>query len=219
MKKKLVSYGLILALSACAQDPYHFDVDNYMAGAHGKSVYYRSNMRSNYAGQIRRVLSNKFGEMGLKPATSVEHADYIAIFDVETFYKQTNEKFNPAAFENSENTEVLFSDAEDGESLAFSGNANVSVDSDKTCFTLKMGPKGTSKIAYNSSFCANGVQDVEEMLPEILDVYAKYATYQKADVGINCMQNEAGDVSCNAINDRQQQFINSLWIDRSISEY
>ena len=60
---------------------------------------------------------------------------------------------------------------------------------------------------------------MEEMLPEILDVYAKYATYQRADVGINCMQNEAGDVSCNAINDRQQQFINSLWIDRSISEY
>ena len=219
MKKSLLFCGLVMTLNACAQDPYHLDIDNYMTGAHGKSVYYRSNMRSNYAGQIRRVLSNKFGEMGLKPATAAEHADYIAIFDVETFYKQGTEKFNPAAFENSENTDVLFSDAEDGESLAFSGNANVSVDSDKTCFTLKMGPKGTSRIAYNSSFCANGVQDVEEMLPKILDVYAKYATYQKADIGINCLQNEAGEAFCNAINDRQQEFINSLWIDRAISEY
>lgn len=219
MKKSLFFCGLIALLSACAQDPYHLSIDNYMAGAHGKSVYYRSNMRSAYAGQIRRILSNKFGEMGLKPATSVEHADYVAIFDVETFYKQGTEKFNPAAFGNSENKAILFSDAEDGESLAFSGNANVSVDSDKTCFTLKIGPKGTSRIAYDSSFCADGVQDVEEMLPKILSVYSKYATYQKADIGVNCSQNEAGEIFCNAINDRQQEFINSLWIDHSISEY
>ena len=206
-------------LSACAQDPYHLDITNNMASAHGKSVYYRSNMRTAYAGQLRRTLSKKFGEMGLKPATAIEHADYIAIFDIETFYKQSNDKFNPAAYETSENTSVLFSDAEDDESLGFSGNANMIVDHDKTCFTLKMGPKGTSRILYSSSFCADRVLDSEEMLPAVIDVYSKYATYQSANVGVRCVQNEAGEVSCNAINDRQQEFINSLWIERSISEY
>ena len=219
MKNILYYCGLILALSSCAHDPYHLDINNNMGGAHGKSVYYRSNMRSNYAGQIRRVLSNKLGEMGLKPATSVDHADYIAIFDIETFYKQTNEKFNPAAFENSENTSVLFSDEEDGESLAFSGNANISVDYDKTCFTLKIGPKGTSRVMYNSSFCADGVMDAEELLPQVLDVYAKYATYQRADIGVKCLPNAAGETSCYAVNDRQQDFINSLWIEQNISDY
>lgn len=102
MKKFLISVVAIFLLSACAQDPYHLDINNYMSGAHGQSVYYRSNMRTAYAGQIRRVLSNKFKEMGIKPATSAEIADYIAIFDIETFYKQSNEKFNPAAFENTE---------------------------------------------------------------------------------------------------------------------
>lgn len=206
-------------LSACAQDPYHLDITNNMASAHGQSVYYRSNMRTAYAGQLRRTLSKKFGEMGLKPATAIEHADYIAIFDIETFYKQSNDKFNPAAYETSENTSVLFSDAEDDESLGFSGNANMSVDYDKTCFTLKMGPKGTSRILYSSSFCADRVLDSEEMLPAVIDVYSKYATYQSADVGVRCLQNEAGEVSCKAINDRQQEFINSLWIERSASEY
>ena len=93
------------------------------------------------------------------------------------------------------------------------------VDHDKTCFTLKMGPKGTSRILYSSSFCADGVLDSEEMLPAVIDVYSKYATYQSANTGVRCLQNEAGEVSCNAINDRQQEFINSLWIERSISEY
>lgn len=219
MKKFLISAVATFLLSACAQDPYHLDIANYMSSAHGQSVYYRSNMRTAYAGQIRRVLSNKFKEMGLKPATSAEIADYIAIFDIETFYKQSNDKFNPAAFETKENTSVLFSDAEDDESLGFSGNANMAVDYDKTCFTLKMGQKGTSKIAYSSSFCANGVRDVEEMLPVVLDTYEKYATYQRANVGVRCLQNEAGDVFCSAINDRQQEFLRSLWIERNISAY
>ena len=205
-------------LSACAQDPYHLDISNNMGGAHGQSVYYRSNMRTSYAGQLRRVLSKKFGELGLKPATAIDHAEYIAIFDIETFYKQDGDKFNPAAFESSHNTSVLFSDAEDDESLGYSGNANMIVDYDKTCFTLKMGQKGTSRVAYSSSFCADGVRDAEEMLPMVIDVYSKYATYQSANVGIRCLQNETGEVNCNAINDRQQEFINSLWIERSISE-
>ena len=220
MKKLSIISCAALLLGACAQDPYHLDITNYMSGAHGQSVYYRSNMRTSYAGQIRRVLSNKFGEMGLKPATSAEIADYIAIFDIETFYKQSSDKFNPAAFENKENTSVLFSDTEDDESLSFSGNANMSVDYDKTCFTLKMGPKGTSRVAYSSSFCANGVRDVEEMLPAVLDVYGKYATYQSANIGVRCLQSETGEIiSCSAINDRQQEFMNSLWIERRISEY
>ena len=219
MKKFLISVASVLLLSSCAQDPYHLDIANHMSGAHGQSVYYRSNMRTAYAGQIRRVLSNKFKEMGIKPATSAEIADYIAIFDIETFYKQAGDKFNPAAFETKENAAVLFSDAEDDdESLGFSGNANMAVDYDKTCFTLKMGPKGTSKIAYSSSFCANGVRDTEEMLPVVLDVYDKYATYQWADVGVRCMQHEGGDVFCSAINDRQQEFFKSLWIERNIAE-
>jgi len=218
MKKFLISVVATFLLSACAQDPYHLDINNYMSGAHGQSVYYRSNMRTAYAGQIRRVLSNKFKEMGIKPATSAEIADYIAIFDIETFYKQSNEKFNPAAFENTENTSVLFSDADDDESLGFSGNANMAVDYDKTCFTLKIGPKGTSKVAYSSSFCANGVRDTEEMLPAVLDIYGKYATYQHANVGVRCLQNESGDVICHAINDRQQEFFKSLWLEHNISD-
>ncbi|MBR3502143.1 MAG: hypothetical protein IKO06_04480 [Alphaproteobacteria bacterium] len=207
-----------LILAGCAQDPYHLDITNNMSGAHGKSIYYRSNMRSSYAAQLRRTLSKKFGEMGLKPATAVDHADYIAIFDVETFYKQSSEKFNPAAYNNSQNTSVLFSDAEDDESLSFSGNANVSVNEDKTCFTLKMGQKGTSRALYSSSFCANGVRDTEEMLPAIIDVYSKYATYQSANVGVRCRQTEAKEIMCSAINDRQQEFINSLWSERTISD-
>lgn len=217
MKKFLISVISGLLLCACTHDPYHLDIDNYMSGAHGQSVYYRSNMRTAYAGQIRRVLSNKFKEMGLKPATSAEIADYIAIFDIETLYKQSNDKFNPAAFETKENTSVLFSDADDDESLGFSGNANMAVDYDKTCFTLKMGPKGTSRIAYSSSFCADGVRDIEEMLPVVLDVYGKYATYQRANVGVRCLQNDAGEVFCSAINDRQQDFLKSLWMERNIS--
>ena len=218
MKKFLILLTSCFVLCSCAQDPYHLDITNNMSGAHGQSVYYRSNMRTTYAGQLRRGLSKKFGEMGLKPATSAETADYIAIFDVETFYKQSSEKFNPAAFENSQNTSVLFSDAEDDESLSFYGNANMSVDHDKTCFTLKMGPKGTSRVMYSSSFCAGGVRDIEDMLPEILDVYGKYATYQSANVGIRCLQNQEGEVSCSAINDRQREFFNSLWIEDGISE-
>ena len=206
-------------LFGCAHDPYHLDISNNMSGAHGQSVYYRSNMRTSYAGQLRRVLSKKFGEMGLKPATAVDHADYIAIFDIETFYKQASNKFNPAAYENSQNTSVLFSDAEDDESLSFSGNANMTVDYDKTCFTLKMGKKGTSRVLYSSSFCANGVRDTEEMLPAVMDVYSKYATYQSANVGVRCQETKADETLCSAINDRQQDFVNSLWIERRISDY
>lgn len=217
--KKSGIFAIILLMCSCAQDPYHLKIDNNMNRAHGSSVYYRSNMRTSYAGQLRRLLSNKFGEMGLKPATAVDHADYIAIFDVETLYKQSNNKFNPAAYNTSENTSVLFSDAEDDESLGFSGNANMSVEYDKTCFTLKMGKKGTSGVEYNSSFCANMIKDTEEMIPLILDVYEKYATYQYADVGVKCLQNESGNVVCTAINDRQQEFLNSLWRESEISEY
>ena len=218
MRSYLRLFFCCAALFGCAQDPYHLDIVNNMSDAHGKSVYYRSNMRSAYAGQLRRVLSKKFGEMGIIPATAVDHADYIAIFDVETFYKQSGDKFNPAAFESSQNQSILFSDAEEGESLGFSGNANMVVDRDKTCFTLKIGKKGTSRISYNSTFCANGVRDTEEMLPAIEDIYSKYATYQRANVGVRCQKTQAEDVVCSAINDRQQEFLNSLWAERGIPE-
>lgn len=207
---------LLLLLGACAQDPYRLKINNMLSDAHGSSVYYRSNLRSSYAGQIRRVLSNKLSEMGLKAATSTENADYIAIFDIETFYKQASEKFNPDAFNNTADNAYLFGDDENSESMGFSGNANMNVDTDKTCFTLKIGPKGTSNVRYDSSFCAAGIMDTEEMLPYVLDIYAKYATYQQADVGVQCMASESGEISCNAMYDRQQAFMNSLWMERDI---
>lgn len=214
--KKFLWLFAVVALSACAQDPYHLKIENTMADAHGQSVYYRSSLRSNYAGQIRRVLSNKMGEIGLKTATSAEIADYIGIFDIETFYAQSGEKFNPDAFKQTNENAYLFSDDESSESMYFSGNANVVVDHDKTCFTLKIGPKGTSVVRYSSSFCADGVLDTEEMLPLVLDIYGKYANYQQADVGVQCRTNEAGDVSCDAMYDRQKAFMNSWWMDKDI---
>lgn len=215
MKKFLWLFAFI-ALSACAQDPYRLKIENTMADAHGQSVYYRSSLRSNYAGQIRRVLSNKMGEIGLKTATSAEIADYIGIFDIETFYAQNGEKFNPDAFKQINENAYLFSDDESSESMYFSGNANVVVDHDKTCFTLKIGPKGTSVVRYSSSFCADRVLDTEEMLPLVLDIYGKYANYQQADVGVQCRRNEASDVSCDVMYDRQKAFMNNLWMDKDI---
>lgn len=215
--KKFAAVCLCGVLCACAYDPYKLKVDNRMAEAHGKSIYFRSSLRSSYAGQIRRMLSNKFGEMGIKTATAAENADYIAIFDIETFYRQTT-PYKNTSFMNTMSDSVLFSDSEDAHSLYFSGNANMQVDRDQTCFTLNMGPKGTSNVLYASSFCARDVMETEQFVPYVLDIYGKYATYQNADVGIQCLDNPDGSVSCNPMHDRQQAFINSLWIEQKISE-
>ena len=121
MKKILLSL-LILVLGGCAQDEYRLKINNDLAEDHGKSVYFRSNLRSNYAGQIRRTLSQKFSEMGLKAATSPENADLIAIFDIETFYAQT-EAYKNTSYANTEGDSVLFTDQEEANSLDYSGNA------------------------------------------------------------------------------------------------
>lgn len=71
--KKLLLLTLCL-LSACAQDPYKLEISNNLADDHGQSIYFRSSLRSAYAGQIRRILSKKFGEIGMKTATSAENA-------------------------------------------------------------------------------------------------------------------------------------------------
>ncbi len=209
---------LSLVLSACAQDPYRLKISNNLSNDHGKSVYYRSNMRSNYASQIRHTLSQKFGEMGLRPSVTAEGADLIAIFDVETFYPQT-ETYKNTSYANTMSDSVLFTTDEDATSLDYTGNTDVQVNHDKTCFTMKIGPKNTSQVKYNSTFCANTVMETEEMLPRILDIYSKYATYQAADVGVQCLTDASGqNVSCDQLHDRQQAFINSLWIDKEITD-
>ena len=86
--KKLLLLAICL-LTACAQDPYKLKISNTLADDHGQSIYFRSSLRSSYAGQIRRVLSKKLGEIGMKTAASAETSDFIAIFDIETFYKQS----------------------------------------------------------------------------------------------------------------------------------
>lgn len=208
--------GIVLfVLCACAQDPYHLKIDNQMAAQHGKSIYFRSSMRSNYAGQVRRVLSNKFSESGMRTATAAENADLIAIFDIETFYKNSGEYKN-TSYANTINDSALFTAQEDGNSLSYSGNANMVVNRDQTCFTLNIGQKETSYAMYTSSFCAYDVKETEEMLPLVLDIYGKYANYQSADVGVQCLTSVNNDVSCDAVHDRQQAFINSLWIDHDI---
>ena len=187
-----------------------------MADDHGQSIYFRSSLRSSYAGQIRRVLSKKLGEIGMKTAASAETSDFIAIFDIETFYKQSG-KYKDAAYANN-STGVLFSSDENASSQYFSGNANMQTDRDQTCFTLNIGRKDTSNIVYASTFCADTTYETEDFLPLVMDVYSKYGNYTTANVGIQCMTNPEGKVACDPIHDRQQAFINSLWIDRQISD-
>lgn len=216
MKKIFVSL-FCLVLAACAQDSYRLKIDNNMSGDHGKSIYFRSNLRSNYAGQIRRVLSNKFGEVGMKTSASAESADFIAIFDIETFYKQ-RQAYKNTTYANTQSDSALFTAEEEGTSLAYTGNANMVVDRDKTCFTLNIGRRETSTPRYTSSFCAQTVMEAEDMLPLILDIYGKYGNYQSADVGVQCLTDQNGKISCDTVHDRQQAFINSLWIDSDISD-
>lgn len=213
--KKLLLLAICL-LTACAQDPYKLKISNTLADDHGQSIYFRSSLRSSYAGQIRRVLSKKLGEIGMKTATSAETSDFIAIFDIETFYKQSG-KYKDAAYANN-STGVLFSSDENASSQYFSGNANMQTDRDQTCFTLNIGRKDTSNIVYASTFCADTTYETEDFLPLVLDVYSKYGNYTTANVGIQCMTNPEGKVACDPIHDRQQAFINSLWIDRQISD-
>ena len=213
--KKLLLWAICL-LTACAQDPYKLKISNTLADDHGQSIYFRSSLRSSYAGQIRRVLSKKFGEIGMKTAASAETADFIAIFDIETFYKQSG-KYKDAAYANN-STGVLFSSDENASSQYFSGNANMQTDRDETCFTLNIGRKDTSHVAYASTFCADTTYETEDFLPLVLDVYGKYGNYTTANVGVQCVTSPEGDVACNPIHDRQQAFINSLWIDRQISD-
>lgn len=213
--KKLLLLAICL-LIACAQDPYKLKISNTLADDHGQSIYFRSSLRSSYAGQIRRVLSKKLGEIGMKTAASAETSDFIAIFDIETFYKQSG-KYKDAAYANN-STGVLFSSDENASSQYFSGNANMQTDRDQTCFTLNIGRKDTSNIVYASTFCADATYETEDFLPLVLDVYSKYGNYTTANVGIQCMTNPEGKVACDPIHDRQQAFINSLWIDRQISD-
>ena len=213
--KKLLLLAICL-LTACAQDPYKLKISNTLADDHGQSIYFRSSLRSSYAGQIRRVLSKKLGEIGMKTAASAETSDFIAIFDIETFYKQSG-KYKDAAYANN-STRVLFSSDENASSQYFSGNANMQTDRDQTCFTLNIGRKDTSNIVYASTFCADTTYETEDFLPLVLDVYSKYGNYTTANVGIQCMTNPEGKVACDPIHDRQQAFINSLWIDRQISD-
>lgn len=215
--KKILFIGLSMFLAACAQSPYRLKVSSVMGNEHGQSIYFRSNMRSTYAAQIRRVLGKKFGEIGMKTATSAENADFIAIFDVETFYADGGTYIN-TTYNNTENDAPLFTDATDGNTLDYSGNANMRVDKDKTCFTLKIGRKNTSHLSYDSSFCADAVEDTEEMLPKILDIYAKYGNYERADIGVQCLSDVQGNISCDVIHDQQQAFVHSLWIDSTISD-
>ena len=213
--KKLLLLAICL-LTACAQDPYKLKISNTLADDHGQSIYFRSSLRSSYAGQIRRVLSKKLGEIGMKTAALAETSDFIAIFDIETFYKQSG-KYKDAAYANN-STGVLFSSDENASSQYFSGNANMQTDRDQTCFTLNIGRKDTSNIVYASTFCADTTYETEDFLPLVLDVYSKYGNYTTANVGIQCMTNPEGKVACDPIHDRQQAFINSLWIDRQISD-
>lgn len=216
MKKHLiVLFGLLAA--SCAQDPYRLKINSNIGGEHGKSIYFRSNLRSSYAGQIRGVLSKKFAQSGMKTATAAENADFIGIFDIETFYKQ-DPASSGRSYANIQSDMPLFSAAENETALSYSGNADMKVDHDQTCFTLKIGRRDTSYILYSSSFCSADVYETEDMVPVVMDIYSKYANYQSADVGVQCLNDADGKVSCDTVHDRQQAFINSLWIDRGISD-
>lgn len=215
MKKILL--GMCFLVSACAQDPYRLKINNSLSEAHGQSVYFRSSLRSAYAGQIRRVISGKFAEMGIKAAASAETADYIAVFDIETLYKQ-REAYKNTSYANVSRNAVLFTADENAESLYYSGNANIKVDKDKTCFTINIGKKETSKVDYFSSFCAETTMETEDFLPLVLDIYGKYASFQNADVGVQCLNDTAGNISCQPVHDRQQAFIDSLWREHDIKD-
>lgn len=216
MKRVFILF-LLMFMTACAQDAYHLKVDNNINEYHGHSIYFRSNMRSAFAGQIRRVLSNRFATIGMKTSTNANDADLIAVFDVEPFYKQEN-AYKNTSFSNTISDTPLFTAEEEGSSLSYTGNANMKVEYDKTCFTVNIGRKETSDVLYASSFCARGIVETEEMLPLITNVYEQYANYGAIDVGMQCIANVDDTVNCQPIRDRQQAFIKSLWIDHEIVE-
>lgn len=217
MKKFLIILcGVMFA--ACAQDPYRLKISNNMAQEHGKSIYFRSNMRSSYAGKIRSALSKKFADSGMKTATAADVADFIGVFDVETFYKQDDVSQSGTYFKTQNDDMPLFAASENESAMAYSGNANMVVDHDQTCFTLKIGRKNTSSVLYSSSFCAGEVVDTENMVPMVESIYGKYANYQSADVGVQCFSGMDGQADCDTVHDRQQAFINSLWVDSEITD-
>ena len=204
---------MYLFLAGCATAPYHLKVRNDLANDHGKSVYFRTSMRSTYAMEIRRALSEKLAEIGLKTATSAENADLIAIFDIETFYRQ-NSPYKNTSYVNTSEDAVLFSDNEEANSLDFSGNANYVPTTDQTCFSLNIGPKATSYVKYNSMFCANKIMEPEQMLPLVLNVYEQYATYQYASIGLKCSLGEDGTTaSCQSGKIKRQSYIDIPWLD------
>ena len=206
---------LCLFICGCVQAPYQLKVENDLAQYHGQSVYFRTNMRSSYAIEIRRLLSRKFGELGLKTATSAENAELIAIFDVETFYKQEN-AYKNTSYLNTADDSVLFTDDEEGNSLGFSGNANYIPTKNQTCFSLNVGEKGTSFAQYRSMFCASEIMETEQMLPLIIDVYEQYATYQYINVGIQCFIAKVGSsANCGTAN-KQNSFAGAALVDRYI---
>ena len=213
--KKVYLAIITFILSSCTQDMYTLKINNNLGDEHGQSIYFRSSLRSYYAGQIRRSLSNKFSEIGMMTATNAEDSDFIAIFDVETFYKPSGEYKN-ISLSNTLSDSALFTTEEDARALNFSGNGNVRVDKDKTCFTLNIGRKNTSNITYSSMFCANTITETQQMIPLVLDVYSKFATYKTADMGIQCLTSQDESVSCQPATDKQQMFINSLWVESSI---
>lgn len=214
MNKNLLMV-LCLLLSACAQSPYRLKISNRMANNHGSSVYLRSNMRSGYAMQIRQVLSRKFSEIGIRTATSADIADFVGIFDIETFYPQEKHSKLPITLNT---TGPLFASADEGNSLDSAGNDNMVVDREKTCFTLKIGRKDTSKVEYDSSFCSQTMEETEDMLQKVLNIYDKYASYDSADISVQCLNNTGGTFDCEAVTDKKKAFINSLWIDSNISD-
>lgn len=174
-------------------------------------------MRSNYAGEIRRMLSHKLGEIGMKTATSAENADFIAIFDIDTIYKSNDTGGVRTLAAN--NTDIpLFADGLDGQTQDYIGNPEIKADRDKTCFTLKIGRKNTSSAVYDSYFCSDVTEETEDMLPKILDVYNKYGSYESANIGMQCLADASGKVSCDPVRDQRQAFIKSLWIDHEITD-
>lgn len=216
MKKAFLLFAGLL-LTACAQDPYRLKISNTLAREHGQSVYFRSGMRSNYAGDIRRVLSGKFGEIGMKTATSAENADFIAIFDIDKIYKSDDSGGARTLATNSSDV-PLFADGLDGRTQDYVGNPEIKADKDKTCFTLKIGRKNTSSVSYDSYFCSDLAEETEDLLPKIIDVYGKYGNYESANVGMQCLTDISGKVECNPVRDPRQAFIKSLWIDHEITE-
>ena len=217
MKKSLIVLLAIIS-AACAQDPYRLKINNDLSGEHGKSIYFRSNLRSEYAGKIRGVLSKKFADSGMKTAASADSADFIGIFDIETFYKQDGDSQSRTYFKTQDDDMPLFAASENESAMAYSGNSDMTVDHDKTCFTLKIGRKDSSFVMYSSSFCAGEIVDTENMVPMAMSIYGKYGNYQSTDVGVQCFTSADGQVDCDTVHDRQQAFIDSLWIDSEISE-